>query len=453
MKIIIAGAGEVGYHIAKLMSQESLNITVVDPKKENLERIENMLDVMTHRGDGSSFKVLEEIGAKDCDIFIAVTQLQNTNLMAALIAKKLGAKKVVARVTNPEFLERKNIIAMKRAGIDTLISPEELAANEIVNLVEESVFKESHQFENGVLNLFGVVIGEESSILGKTVKEVADMYGNAISFMPIFVIRTKKNEYETLVPRGDTVYQKDDHIYFIALDSAREIIYRLLGKSKEALVDVMVLGGGRIGTKTAILLKELNHSIKIIERNKGKAFDLADDLRDILVLHGDGRDTDLMNEEGISEVDAFVAVTGRSETNIMACLLAKAKGVKKTIALVENTDYIHLSQEIGIDSFINKKLMAANEIFKHVRKGKVLDVTNLYDLKDEVLEYKVEDSSRIANVSINDLHFPREPIIGGVVRNGKGYIPTKDFVIKPMDRVVVFSKPGCLKKVEEYFES
>lgn len=452
MKIIIAGAGEVGFHIAKLLSNEALDIIVVDTDKEKLAKIESQIDVLTHKGDCASFNVLEEIGADKADIFIAVTQLQNTNLMAAFIAKKIGCKKVVARVTNPEFLERKNIIALNRAGVDMLISPEELAANEIFNLVEESIFSEVHSFENGALNLFGVVLDEKATVLNQTVKQVAEKYGDNINIIPIFIIRSSENGYETLVPRGQTIYQKDDHVYFIALESAKEVIYEILGKQHQALSDIMILGGGRIGTKTAKLLKEHKHNVKIIEQNPEKSYELAEDLHDILILNGDGRDSDLLEEEGISETDAFIAVTGRSETNIMACLLAKSKGVKKTIALVENTDYIHLSQEIGIDGFINKKLMAANAIFKHIRRGKVLDVTNLYDLQAEVLEFKVEENSKIAYKKINDLKFPKEAIVGGVVRDGKGYIPTKGLEIRPLDRVVVFSQPECINKVEAYFD-
>lgn len=453
MKIIIAGAGEVGFHLAKLLSNESLNIVVVDLDKEKLEKIESQIDVLTHRGDCTSFKTLKEVGISDSDIFIAVTQLQNTNLMSALIAKKSGCKKVIARVTNPEYLERSNQLAMQRAGIDMLISPEQLAANEILNLIEESVFNEIHSFENGALNLLGIILEPNSIVLNKTVKEVAEQFGDEINFLPIFIIRSDGGTYETIIPRGDTVYKRDDHVYFIALQTAKEIIHKLSGKPHHRLADVMVLGGGRIGTKTARLLKDSKHDVKIIERDRDRAYDLADEFHDILILNGDGRDSDLLEEEGISEIDAFIAVTGRSETNIMACLLAKSKGVKKTIALVENTDYIHLSQVIGINGFINKKLMTANAIFKHIRKGRVLDVTNLYDLQAEVLEFRVDDGAKISNRTIGSLKFPKKAIVGGVIRNNQGYIPTKDFKILPFDKVVVFSEPCSINKVEEYFKT
>ncbi|MBV7441568.1 Trk system potassium transporter TrkA [Weeksellaceae bacterium TAE3-ERU29] len=455
MKIIIAGAGEVGYHIAKLLSHENLDIVVVDMDKEKLSKIENSLDVLTYRGDTTSFSVLEEIHVDKADMFIAVTDLQNTNIIACLIAKKAGARKVFARVTNPEYLERKNSIALQRAGIDMLISPEELAANEIFNLVEESVFNEMHSFGNGALNMFGIMLDKRANIINKTVKQVADRFKEHINFIPVCITRQKyNNEFEYIVPREDTVYKEGDHVYFIGIEGVRRTLYSLMGKQKTDLSDVLILGGGRVGKKTAKLLKAHGHDVKIIERSLNKAEDLIEDneLSDILVINGDGRDNDLLEEEGISESDAFVAVTGRSETNIMACLQAKYKGVKKTYALVENTEYINLSHDIGIDGFINKKLMAANAIFKYIRKGKVLDVMNLHDLKAEVLEYRVEENSRIAHTKIEDLKFPREAIVGGIIRKFKGYLPTKDFEIQPNDRVVVFSHLECIKKIESYFQ-
>lgn len=451
MRIIIAGAGEVGFHIAKLLANESQDIVVIDTDKEKLQKIEGLLDVMTYRGDAASFQLMEEINIEEADIFIAVTQLQNTNLMASLIAKKLGAKKVVARVTNPEFLERKNTLNLQRAGIDMLISPEELAANEIANLIEESVFNEMHSFGSGALNLFGVFLERKSKFIDHSVRGIAQRFGDRINFIPIFIIRSNDGETKSIIPRGDTVYREGDHVYFIALEDARNSIYEYLGKKNEDLSDVMILGGGRIGKKTVQILRQHKHNIKIIERDFAKAEDLADQFDDVLIIHGDGRDSDLLEEEGISELDAFVAVTGRSETNIMACLMAKSKGVKKTIALVENTEYLHLGQDIGIDGFINKKLMAANSVFKHVRKGKVLDVMNIFDFPAEVLEFRVKENSKIANKTIQEVNFPREAIIGGIIRKFQGIIPQKDFVILPHDRVVIFSRLEAIKKVEYLF--
>lgn len=453
MKIVIGGAGEVGFHLAKWLSKELQDVTVIDTDKEKLHKIESNLDVMVHRGDITSFQTLRAIKADQADIFITVTQLQNTNLTSALIAKKMGAKRTIARITNPEFLKRENAVPVQRIGIDVLISPEQLAAVEIHQLVEESAFNMTHAFANGELKLFGTILDKDCKILNKKVRDVIDVSKQVPQFMPIAIIRNnEKGIHETIIPRGDTVYQLNDQVYFIALKHATSNIYAILGKKQEFYKNVIVLGGGSIGKKTVLLLKESKHSVKLIEKDRNKAFDLADELSNILVINGDGRDGDLLEEEGIENADAFIAVTGSSEANIMSCLVAKSKGVKKTIALVENMDYIHLSQEVGISAFINKKLLAADSIFRYIRQGDVLDITGLSDVDAEVMEFKVDDSSPIVNKTLKEIKFPKESIVGGIVRNNQGFIPTSDFRIVSGDRVVVFVQPSAISKIGKYFQ-
>jgi trk system potassium uptake protein TrkA len=453
MKIVIGGAGEVGFHLAKWLSKEMQDVTVIDTDKDKLHNIETNLDVLVHRGDITSFDALRAIKADQADIFITVTQLQNTNLTSALIAKKMGAKRTIARITNPEFLRRENAVPVQRIGIDVLISPEQLAAVEIHQLVEQSAFNMTHAFANGELKLFGTMLDKDCKILGKQVREVIDVSKQVPHFMPIAIIRNnERGEHETIIPRGDTVYQLNDQVYFIALKHATADIYNILGKKQEFFKNVIVLGGGSIGKKTVMLLKQSNHSVKLIERDRNKAFDLADELDNILVINGDGRDGDLLEEEGIGNSDAFIAVTGSSETNIMSCLVAKSRGVRKTIALVENMDYIHLSQEVGISAFINKKLLAADSIFRYIRQGDVLDITGLSDVDAEVMEFKVDEFSPIANKTLKEIKFPKESIVGGIVRKNEGFIPTSDFRILSGDRVVVFVQPSAISKIGKYFQ-
>lgn len=453
MKIIIGGAGEVGFHLAKWLSKEMLDVIVIDTDKEKLHNIESNLDVLVHRGDITSFNTLRTIKVEEADIFITVTQLQNTNLTAALIAKKMGAKRTIARITNPEFLRRENAVPVQRIGVDVLISPEQLAALEIHQLVEESAFNTMHAFANGELKLFGTILDKDCKVLGKQVREVIDVTKQTPHFMPIAIIRNNtRGVHETIIPRGDTVYELNDQVYFIALKYATAEIYNLLGKKQEFYKNVIVLGGGSIGKKTVTLLKESKHNVKLIEKDRNKAFDLADELSNILIINGDGRDGDLLEEEGISNSDAFIAVTGSSEANIMSCLVAKSKGVKKTIALVENMDYIHLSQEVGISAFINKKLLAADSIFRYIRKGDVVDVAGLSDVDAEVLEFKVDEFSPVVNKTLKDIKLPKESIVGGIVRKNEGFIPTGDFKIMSGDRVVVFVQPSAISKIGKYFQ-
>lgn len=454
MKIVIAGAGEVGFHLAKLLTLESQDIILLDQDSEVLQYAENHLDIITEKGDATSFNTLRALNIDKVDVFIAVTDSQNTNLTSALLAKKLGAKKTIARVSNPEYLQRVNRLSVQRMGIDSLISPEELAAQEINYLIEESAFSEMHCFEEGRMNIYGVNLDDESvRMIGKSIKEVSKSVGEDIAFIPMVIIRhgEEGSKYETIIPRGNTIYEKGDRVYFFALKEGTNQLYNLLGKKHEDLGNITVVGGGSIGRKISKMLTVSNHSVKLIENNKKRAYDLAEELKNVLVIYGDGTQTELLDEEGIEDMDAFIAVTGRSEFNIMSCLLAKSKGVKKTIALVESKEYMQLAKEVGVSASINKKLLAANSIFRYVRKGKVLAIASLSDVEAEVLEFKVDSHSEIRNKCIKDINFPKEAIITGVLRGDREIIPTIDFKVLEGDRVVVFALNEVIQKVEDFF--
>lgn len=455
MKIIIGGAGEVGFHLAKLLSNELNDIIIVDMDKDKLAFIENNLDVIAFRGDITSFSALKEIKADEADMFITVTHLQNTNLTSAMIAKKMGAKKTVARISNPEFLHTDNQLWVRSLGIDAIISPEQLAASEIYSLIQQSAFNTMHSFANGQLFLAGTVLDQDAKIIGKKLKDIylTTKGGNVNLFMPIAIVRCNdRGEYYTVIPEKETEFLIGDQIYFIVKKTGILEIYKILGKKQEYFKNIIVLGGGSIGVKTSKILTENKHNVKLIESNREKAFDLADDLNNILIINGDGRDGELLIEEGISDSDAFIAVTGSSETNIMSCLLAKSKGVKKTIALVENIDYIHLSQEVGINAFINKKLLTADSIFRYIRQGQVMDVTGIADLDAEVLEFKISEDSEAAFKKIADFPYKKDAVIAGIVRRNEGWIPTNDFILEPLDRIVVFCQSNLIAKVTKFFK-
>ncbi len=452
MNIVIAGAGEVGFHIAKLLSVESQNIVVIDIDRDSLEKIENKLDVFTLVGDVTSFETLRQTNLENCDIFISVTQQQSDNLTSALIAKKLGAQKTIARINNPEYLKRENLLAIQRIGIDSIISPEELAAKEIYEVLEESVFSEVHPYENRILTSYLARLDEDAPILELTVKEVTQKFSQHVNFMPIAIIRELEGKgLETIIPRGDTQYIYNDKVYFLANQKGKPELYKILGKEHQFLRKIVILGGGRIGRKLAKLLIKAKYNVVIVERDRRLAEDLAEVFPKTRIICGDGRDADILDEAGVKEANAFVGVTGRSETNIVSSLLAKNYGVEKTIALVENIDYISLSEEAGISTFVNKKLLAANSIFKHVRKGDVLDVFHLTELDAEFLEFKIDGSCGLNGKKINTLNFPKNAIIGGIIRDGKGYIPDGNFEILKGDIVVVFSMPEDIRKVEKLF--
>jgi len=448
MKIIIAGAGEVGFHLAKLLSYESQDITLIDPVKENLYYADTHLDIRTLRGDSTSIKILNDAHVGEADLVIAVTSSETTNITICVLSKQLGAKRTIARIANTEFIENQESIGFSKFGIDELISPEMLASREIELLLSQSAFNDSYEFEDGALTMIGVTLPRTASFVGKSVKE-ASLILPEIHFMPIAIQRFG-TQY-TLIPRDDTQYKEGDQVYFMTSQDGVDELYKLTGKTKRNIKNVMILGGSNIGRQTAIILSEMGINVKLLEVNASKAFDLADALPEVLVINGDGRNVDLLQEENIHEMDAFIAVTGNSETNIISCLMAKSKSVNKTVALVENMDYFQISHNIGVDTLINKKLLAANNIFRFIRKGEVVAMTKLNSMNAELLEFVVKPHSEACNKLIKDIDLSRSAIIGGVVRNGEGYTVVDELTIRDGDRVVVCCLPKAIAKVEKLF--
>ena len=447
MKIIIAGAGDVGFHLAKLLSYESQDTYIIDFDGDKLNYINNHLDVITKKGDATSISLLKEIGVDSADLLLAVTESQNTNFTISVIGKSLGAKKTIARIDNPEFLENSSI-DFKKFGVDFMISPEELAAEEIQMLLDQSSFNDTVTFENGLFNVMGTTLGYKSPLLDMSVKEAKEIFTN-VDFITIAIKR--EGVSQTIIPRGDTVYKLNDQVYFSVPHYSIENLYPVVGKEHLNIKNVMILGGSSIGSKTARNLCKENFNVKLIERKKEKSFQLAEQLNDTLLICGDGRDIELLEEENIREMDAFVAVTGDSETNIMSCLVAKSKGVKKTIALVENMDYINISQTIGINTLINKKLIAASSIFRHIRKGEILALANLHNIDAEVFEFEVLAGAKVTKKPIKELKLPRDAVFGGIIRDGEALMSFGDFQIREGDKAIVFCLPEAISTVEDLF--
>jgi trk system potassium uptake protein len=446
MRIVIAGAGELGLHLAKLLAIEEQDITIIDQDEEVLEHARNQLDVVTLVGSSTSINVMEEANIAKTDLLIAVTSNQETNIATAIIGKRLGAKRTIARISNPEFLNQKEKLNLKEVGIDELISPESLAAKEIKRLLKETALTDTFEFDKGILSLVGIKIDDDSEFLNKTMTETAYMAPNH-DFTTVALLR----DNQTIIPHGENKFLKNDHAYFIAEPTGIDQILDLSGIKRKEVKNLMILGGSKIGVNTARELSK-KYKIKLIEKNRENCLRLADELRDTMVINGDGRDLNLLKEEGIDYMDAFIAVTGNSETNIISSLVAKYAGVKKTIALVENIDYIHLSQSIGVDTLINKKLIAANFIFRHIRKGEVVNLTSVHGVDAEILEFEVKVGAKILQDELRNLDFPSTAVIGGVIRKNSGFTVRGNFIFEPGDRVVVLSKPECIHAVEHYFK-
>jgi trk system potassium uptake protein TrkA len=445
MKIIIAGAGEVGYHLAKQLSNEEHDISVIDINPDHLEKTNSSTDVMTILGSSTSIKILKLAGVEKTDLLVAVTSSESININTSVIAKALGAKRTIARVSNAEYVSEEYRETFNTLGVDYLIYPEELAAFEVVKLIERSAATDVLEFEEGKLSLLGLKLDKTCPVLRMTMRQAAEML-DTTAFRIVAIHRGMR----TIIPGGDDIFLPNDQIFVITKPEGIDKIIQLSGKENTKLQNIMILGGGKIGRKTAKLL-EGSVNVKLIESDADKTMELADYLKRSLVISGDGRDLDLLAQEGIIDMDAFIAVTDDAETNIITSLMAKHLGVSKTIAQVDNVDYIPLTQTIGLDSLINKKLIAANNITRFIRKANIVSIATLQGIDAEVLEYFVKHKSDIVKNPVKKLKFPKNAIIGGYVRNDEGYIVNGDTEFLPNDKVVVFTLPEAISKVEKFF--
>ena len=446
MKIIIAGAGDLGSHLAKLLSSESHDIYLLDQNEERLNTISSQIDVFTIAGDAKSVEIMEQKLISSCDLLIAVTSSEETNMLICILGKKLGAKRTIARINDVNIIKENKEHFYNELGIDTLISPTYLATLEIQRLVNQSAFTDDIEFENGKLTVFGISLSEKSNLINKTVRESADLNPN-LSFKPLALHRDDL----TLIVNGETVLKENDIVYFISLKDSIPIIIKLCGRNNFKIKDVMIIGGSRIGMNTAELL-ENDFRVTLVEKDKATCEQMANILKKTLIINIDGHDVKMLEEEGLTEIDALISVTADSEMNIMTSLVGKSHGIKKTIARIENFDYINLSQSIGIDTIINKKIIAADNIFKFVRKGNVSLVANLHGTDAEIIEFVVKDGSKITKKPINKLNFPNSSKIAGVIRNGDPIITFGDFHLKENDKTIVFSLTESIKEIEKFFQ-
>lgn len=446
MKIIIAGAGDLGSHLAKLLSSESHDIYLLDQNEERLNTISSQIDVFTIAGDAKSVEIMEQKLISSCDLLIAVTSSEETNMLICILGKKLGAKRTIARINDVNIIKENKEHFYNELGIDTLISPTYLATLEIQRLVNQSAFTDDIEFDNGKLTVFGISLSENSSLINKTVRESADLNPN-LSFKPLALHRDNL----TLIVNGETVLKENDIVYFISLKDSIPNIIKLCGKNNFKIKDVMIIGGSRIGINTAELL-ENDFRVTLVEKDKATCEQMANTLKKTLIINIDGHDVKMLEEEGLTEIDALISVTADSEMNIMTSLVGKSHGIKKTIARIENFDYINLSQSIGIDTLINKKIIAADNIFKFVRKGNVSLVANLHGTDAEIIEFVVKEGSKITKSAINKLKFPNSSKIAGVIRNGIPIIPFGDFHLKENDKTIVFSLTESIQKIEKFFQ-
>ena len=455
MKIIIEGAGQVGSHLAKMLSHEGSDITVIDDDKARLDSLSASADVATVCGSLSSIRILKEAGCSKADLFIAVNpfKVQSVNIVSALLAKRLGAHRVIARIEDEDFLSPENKLMFKDMGIDMLFYPEKIASDEILDLLRHSASSDSMDFARGRLQLAVFKLDDDSPLLDMKVAELtaAVTAENAEAQFRIIAI---SRAGDTLIPKFDTKFKYNDHVYIISKREGMPSIMKFVGKDNIDIRSVMILGGSEIGEMAAAqLAKEQMDRLKIIDIDRPRCKELSVILPDIVeVSCGDVRNSDFLIEEDIKDYDAVVAVTGNDEVNILACVIAKKFGVSRVIAQVENLEYVHLAEDMGVDTVINKKLITAGRIFKFTLSDKVRFVRYMSGTEAEVLEYTAAPGSRITRAPLKELEFPRNAIIGGVIRGGDAFIAVGDTHIEAYDRVAVFALPDSVKDVDRFFK-
>ena len=445
MKIIIAGAGNVGTHLAKLLSREKQDIILMDDDEEKLTALSSNFDLLTVTASPSSISGLKEVGVKEADLFIAVTPDESRNMTACMLATNLGAKKTVARIDNYEYLLPKNKEFFQKLGVDSLIYPEMLAAKEIVSSMRMSWVRQWWEFCGGALILIGTKMREKAEILNIPLYELGGPN------IPYHVVAIKRGT-ETIIPRGDDVIKLHYIVYFTTTRKYIPYIRKIAGKEDYADVrNVMIMGGSRIAVRTAQYVPDYMQ-VKIVDNDINRCNRLTELLDDkTMIINGDGRDMDLLIEEGLKNTEAFVALTGNSETNILACLAAKRMGVEKTVAEVENIDYIGMAESLDIGTVINKKMIAASHIYQMMLDADVSNVKCLTFANADVAEFTVPAGAKITKHFIKDLGLPKGTTIGGMIRNGEGVLVTGDTLIQPGDHVVVFCLSMMIKKIEKFF--
>ncbi|WP_305042972.1 Trk system potassium transporter TrkA [Geoalkalibacter sp.] len=449
MKILIVGTGQVGYFLCERLSEEGHEVTLIDQDQDHLNRAQERLNVLGILGNGASAEILEQGGIKEADIFIAVTDMDEVNILACLLAREYGVKTRIARVRSIEYSGQGAVLSKEKLGIDLLINPKDAVAEEMIKIASRQGAFDVAEFVEGQIQFIGYRIGEKSPLCDLTLRELGEIRG-----MYRFVVTAITRGERTIIPRGDDTIRVGDSIFIFAHHNDLPAIQYLLQPEPEKacrLRRAFILGGGSIGLQIAQRLEALHFNVRLIDRDEARCEYLASKLRRSMIIHTDGTDIRTLSDEGIEGADVFMAVTGNDEDNILCSLLAKKHGAKRALALINKPEYLNLAPSLGIDACVSPRLAAGAVILKHVRRGKVLSLATVEGSNAEVLELQIGEDSPILGQPLKSLHFPRGAIIGAIVRDREYLIPTGDTVLRALDRVVVFTLPEALAKVESFF--
>ena len=450
MKILIVGAGQVGYFLCERLSFEGHEVTLIDRDADHLRRAQDRLNVLGLQGNGASAETLEQAGIKDCDIFIAVADLDEINILACLLAREYGVATRIARVKSIEYTGGGAVLSKEKLGIDLMINPEDAVAEELVKIACRSGAFDVAEFVEGQIQFLGYRIGEDSPLCDLTLKELGEIRG-----IYRFVVTAISRGGRTIIPRGDDTIQAGDSIFIFAHQKDLPTIQYMMQLKEEKTRRnrrVFILGGGRIGLHIAEELERLRFEVRLVERDEARCEKLSAKLKKTMVIHAEGTEIDTLIEEGVERADVFIAVTGNDESNILCSLLARQHGARRVMALVNKPELLTLAGSLGIDACVSPRLAAAGAILKYVRRGEVISLATIEGSNAEVLEIEVKAGRQVIGKKLKTLHFPQGAIIGAIVRGQNYEIPTGESTLEAGDRVVIFAMPGALAKVERFFE-
>ena len=443
MKAIIIGAGKVGYSIAQMLSYEGHDVIVIDLEEARLKAVDDHLDVQTICGNGASSDVLREAGVCEADLLVAVTEGDELNMVSCFIGKSYGAKRTIARVRNPEYVDFDKSSGLGPIGIDLIINPERVTANEIVKLTKIAEAQNVEYYAGGKVQLLELRVTEKAPVAGRQLKE----FGFDAPFLIVAILRDGK----MIIPRGKDSVLPEDIIFALAETKEMREVERFFGQHRIKIESVVILGGGRVGYYLASKLEKLRYSVKIIEKDINKCKSIAQRLNNTLVINGDGTDLSLLEDENVGDTDLFVAVTGDDKLNMLVSLLAKHLGAKKTIAQIRRSDYISLVEKVGIDRAISPRLLTAGAVLRFIRKGQVVSITLVSEARAQITELIVTENYPYAGACLKDIKFPSGAIIGALTRGDKVIVPSGEDRVMQGDRVIVFALPEATQKVEKFF--
>lgn len=444
MRVVIAGAGAVGTHLAKLLSGENQDVIIMDPDKEKLNFSKSHFEIMTMEGSSTSLKDLKEVGVEEADLFIGVTPDESVNITSCMLASKMGAKKTFARIDNFEYLLPKNKEFFESLGVDSMVYPEMLAAKEIVSAIKRPWVRLWVELFGGAITLVGVKVRDNSELVGKHLYEIS------VTPKKFHIVAIKRNN-RTIIPKGSDQVLSGDILFFTTTNEFIDEIPDITGKKNFEVKNIMIMGGSRIAIRTCQYLPS-DIKIKLLESDKNKCYQLLQKVpKNVTVYHDDGRNSEFLQEESIKDTDAFIAVTGNSEANILACLAAKRFGVRKTVAEVENMDYISMAENLDIGSIINKKLITVSNIYRVLLNADVSNVKSLTFANADVAEIIARPNSVITKKAIKRLSLPNNMTLGGLIRNGEPMLIDGDTQVEPYDNVVVFCLDDALRDAEKLF--